>query len=91
MDFCVSYDLAVEANHQNIIGKTIPANRCALARHLGSRSHNTAALYLIRDWLPQSGFHVADFPMFFHYVNVGPNVREAEMITDVYLPIRDPE
>jgi hypothetical protein len=29
-----------------------------------------------------------DFPMSFHYVDVGPNVREEEMITDVYLPIK---
>jgi AraC family transcriptional regulator len=89
VDFCVSYDRAVEGNPQNIVSKAIPANKCALARHLGSRSHNTAALYLFRDWLPNSGFTVADFPVFFHYVNVGPDVHEADMITDVYLPIRD--
>jgi len=29
-----------------------------------------------------------DFPVFFHYVNVGPDVPEHEMITDVYLPLR---
>ena len=91
VDFCVSYERAVGANPHNISSKTIPANRCALARHLGSRSHNAAALYLFRDWLPKSGFIAADFPIFFHYVNVGPDVREADMITDVYLPILDPE
>ena len=26
-------------------------------------------------------------PMIFHYVNVGPNVKPEEMITDVYLPL----
>lgn len=26
-------------------------------------------------------------PVFFHYVNVGPNLREEEMLTDVYLPL----
>jgi AraC family transcriptional regulator len=38
--------------------------------------------------LPQSGELPGNFPIFFHYVNVGPNVREEEMITDVYLPLR---
>jgi len=30
----------------------------------------------------------ANFPIFFYYVNVGPKLREADMITDVYLPLR---
>jgi AraC family transcriptional regulator len=88
VDFCVTYDRPIQANAQGIIGKTIPANRCALARHLGSRSHNAAAVYLYREWLPRSGEVPGSFPMFFHYVNVGPHVQEHEMITDVYLPLR---
>jgi AraC family transcriptional regulator len=59
-----------------------------VARHLGSRSHNAAAVYLYDVWLPQSGELPGDFPMFFHYVNVGQGVQEHEMITDVYLPLR---
>lgn len=39
-------------------------------------------------WLPQTGESPGDFPIFFHYVNVGPNTPEADMITDVYLPLR---
>ena len=39
-------------------------------------------------WLPASGEAAGDFPIFFHYVNVGPDVKEAEMITEVYLPIK---
>ena len=88
VDFCVVYDRPVPPNPQGIINKTIPANRCAVARHLGSRSHNSAAVALYRDWLPQSGECLAAFPMFFHYVNVGPHIQEHEMITDVYLPLR---
>lgn len=88
VDFCVSYDLPVQPNPQGIIGKIIPANRCAVARHIGSRAHNAAALYLYREWLPRSSETPGDFPIFFHYVNVGPNVQEHEMITDVYLPLR---
>ncbi|MFT7549609.1 MAG: AraC family transcriptional regulator [Candidatus Azotimanducaceae bacterium] len=55
--------------------------------HLGSRENVTAARYLYEEWLASSGEQLADFPVFFHYVNVGPNVQEAEMITDVYLPL----
>jgi len=87
VDFCVSYDPPVPANPQGIVGKIIPAVRCAVARHLGSRRFNAAAVYLYREWLPKSGEQPGSYPIFFHYVNVGPNVREEEMITDVYLPL----
>jgi len=43
---------------------------------------------LFTEWLPASGETLGDFPLFFHYVNVGPDVAEHEMITDVYLPLR---
>ncbi|HEY6643022.1 AraC family transcriptional regulator [Povalibacter sp.] len=88
VDFCVTYDLPVEPNDHGIVSKIIPGNRCALARHLGSRQHNTAAVYLYREWLPSSGEFPGRFPMFLHYVNVGPAVLESDMITDVYLPLR---
>jgi AraC family transcriptional regulator len=88
VDFCVTYDLEVQPNAYGIVNKVIPANRCALATHLGSRSHNAASVYLFREWLPKSGELLGDFPIFFHYVNVGPNVQEHEMITDVYLPLK---
>jgi AraC family transcriptional regulator len=89
VDICVSYDLRVQPNPQGIVGKVIPACRCALARHLGSRAHNAAAVFLYREWLPLSGEALGNFPVIFHYVNVGAQVQEHEMITDVYLPLRD--
>jgi AraC family transcriptional regulator len=88
VDFCLSVDFDVPPNAEGVINKVIPGGRCALARHLGSRAHNSAAVYLYREWLPHSGEAPGDFPIFFHYVNVGPDVREHEMITDVYLPLR---
>ena len=87
VDFCVSYDGIVLPNPEGIVGKIIPACRCAVARHLGSRRHNAAAVYLYREWLPRSGEKPGDFPIFFHYVNVGPAVQEEDMVTDVYLPL----
>jgi AraC family transcriptional regulator len=87
VDFCVTYDLPVQPNAQGVINKIIPANRCAVARHFGSRRFNHTAVYMYREWLPASGEQLGNFPVFFHYVNVGPDVREDDMITDVYLPL----
>jgi AraC family transcriptional regulator len=61
---------------------------CALARDVGSRSGSQAARCLYEEWLPGSLEEIADFPIIFHYVNVGPDVAENEAITDVYLPLR---
>lgn len=88
LDICVSVDKEIADNPQGVVNKTIPACRCAVARHRGSRSYVKAAEYLVFDWLPQSGEELGDFPIFFHYVNVGPNVEEKDMITDVYLPLK---
>ena len=87
MDVCVSVDSPVAANVDGVIDKVIPAGRCAVARHLGSRDDVRAAAYLTETWLPASGETLRDFPLIFHYVNVGPLIAEHDMITDVYLPI----
>jgi len=87
VDLCISVEHDVPPNPQGVVYKVIPAGRCAVARHLGSREYVTAAAYLYEDWLPSSGETLRDFPIFFHYVNVGPQVQELEMITDVYLPL----
>lgn len=87
VDFCLSIDREVGPNPCGILDKVIPASRCALARDIGSRFDNQTAVWLYSEWLPRSGESRGDFPMFFHYVNVGPNLRDEEMITDVYLPL----
>jgi AraC family transcriptional regulator len=88
VDFCISVDHDIPPNPQGVTNKVIPRCRCAVARHLGSRAHNLAAIHLYEVWLPTSGECAGEFPIFFHYVNVGPHVQEHEMITDVYLPLR---
>ena len=88
VDFCLSVNFDVAPNAEGVINKVIPQNRCALARHYGSRAHNSAAVYLYQEWLPRSGESLGDFPVIFHYVNVGPEIAEHEMITDVYLPLK---
>ncbi len=87
-DFCVAFEHELAPNPQGVVNKMIPGGRCAVARHHGSRENVTAAAYLYNVWLPSSGEAVGDFPIFFHYVNVGPQVREEDMITDVYLPLQ---
>jgi AraC family transcriptional regulator len=87
VDFCVSFEGEVPMNADGIVAKIIPANRCAVATHRGSRSNNSAAFFLWEEWLPGSGERPGSFPIFFHYVNVGPAVHDDEMVTDVYLPL----
>jgi AraC family transcriptional regulator len=87
VDFCLSIEEAVGQNDAGIVEKVIPSMKCAFARDVGSRGNNQAARYLIEEWLPRSGEMMADFPLIFHYVNVGPAVKAHEAITDVYLPL----
>ncbi len=88
VDLCVSIEHEVAENDYGIITKTIPSLRCAKVRYIGSRENMTTARDLYKTWLPNSGEKLADFPIFFHYVNVGPQIKESDMITDVYLPIQ---
>jgi AraC family transcriptional regulator len=87
IDICVSFDGPIAPNLHGVVAKEIPAGRCARVRHFGTREYIAEAEYLYREWLPASGEELRDDPPFFHYVNVGPNVAEADMITDVYLPL----
>lgn len=88
VDVCVSFDREVAPNPQGVIAKVIPGGRCARVRYVGSREYIPVVQPLVDDWLPASGERLRDFPLFFHYVNVGPAVADADMITDVYLPLR---
>ncbi len=88
LDICVSVDKPVAENLQGVVNKTIPGGRCAIVRHQGSRDYIPAADYLYRDWLPESGEELRDYPCFFHYINVGPDVKDKDMLTDIYLPIK---
>lgn len=87
-DFCISVEHDIPSNPQGVVTKIIPGGRCAVARHLGSRENVSVASHLCEVWLPNSREVLRDFPIYFHYVNVGPDVQDHEMITDVYLPLR---
>jgi AraC family transcriptional regulator len=87
-EFCLSIDRPVGENQYSIYEKVLPSARCARARDLGSRLNNQAAKFLFDVWLPGSGEIWTGHPAIFHYLNVGPSVKDAEAITDVYLPLK---
>ncbi len=88
-DICGEINSPVPENPQGIITKKIPAGRCATVRHHGPTNQvGESAYYLYRDWLPESGEELRDFPLFFHYIKRVPDVAEHEQVTDVYLPLK---
>lgn len=87
VDFCLSIVGPLEGEADGLVEAVIPRMRCAWARDVGSRRDNQAARHLFSQWVPSSGERPSGYPAIFHYVNVGPAVREEEAITDVYLPL----
>ncbi|MGD8909015.1 MAG: AraC family transcriptional regulator [Chromatiales bacterium] len=88
-DVCGEVEATVPTNPQGVTTKRIPAGRCAVVRHHGSTDRiNDSAYYLYREWLPQSGEELRDFPLFFHYVRRIPDTLEHEQVTDAYLPLK---
>lgn len=84
-----SVDADIPENEYGVKTGDIPGGRFAVVRHLGSHATIEKSVYfLYRDWLPQSGESVRDFPCFFHYINLVHEVDEIDLITDVYLPIQ---
>lgn len=88
-DICGSVTDDVPDNAQGVINKVIPGGRCAVIRHLGAHDRiGDCAYYLYRDWLPESGEELRDFPLYFRYLNLMPDTPEHELVTDVYLPLK---
>ena len=44
-------------------------------------------MFLYREWLPDSGEELRDFPLYCERVSFFPDVPEREAITDLYLPL----
>lgn len=79
----------VPPNTQGVVTKSIPGGRCARVRHAGSHTRIGESIYpLYRDWLPESGEELRDFPLYFHYINLLPETPENELLTDIYLPLK---
>ena len=43
---------------------------------------------LYRDWLPESGEELRDFPVYFHYLNLDHDTPEHRHLTEIYLPLK---
>lgn len=88
-DICGSVDQDIPENSYDIKMSVIPGGRCAVVRHKGSLDNVADSVYyLYRDWLPQSGEELRDFPCIFEYLNFIPDVEECDLLTDVYLPLK---
>ncbi|HCS65374.1 MAG TPA: AraC family transcriptional regulator, partial [Cellvibrio sp.] len=67
----------------------IPGGKCAVIRHKGSHNNLDTSIYAFyREWLPNSGEEMRDYPCFFHYVNFIYEVDECDLITDIYFPLK---
>jgi AraC family transcriptional regulator len=87
-DICGTVDGVVPPNPQGVEDGVMPGGRCAVLRHRGSHERlGESVRRLVADWLPASGETRRDAPVFFHYLNVGDEVAEGALETDVYLPV----
>lgn len=88
-DICGEVADEVPLNRQGVVTKNIPGGRCARVRHYGSHVRIGESIYpLYRNWLPDSGEELRDFPLYFHYLNLMPETPEHELETDIYLPLK---
>ena len=88
-DICGSIDKDVPENAFNVKTGTIPGGRCAVVQHNGSLDNVSDSIYyLYREWLPNSGEELRDFPCYFDYITLITDVEECDLITDIYLPIK---
>jgi len=88
-DICGEVDADIVENSYGVINSEIAAGRFARVRHTGS--HDTLYLKvkdIYRSWLPATQEVKRDAPVFFEYLNFVPEVSEAELITDIYFPLR---
>lgn len=62
---------------------------CARIRHIGPDDQlGQAVQYLYQHWLTTSDYQLRDAPLFFERVKFFPEVNEADMVTDIYLPVQ---
>ncbi|MDN3680291.1 AraC family transcriptional regulator [Vibrio tapetis subsp. quintayensis] len=87
-EVCVSTELDITNNEHGAVEKNIPAGRCAVIRHVGS-DHDIGRTikYLYSQWLDSSKEALRDAPIFFERIIVFPNVDDAAVTTDIYLPL----
>lgn len=88
-DICGTHSGEVPRNDYGVKTGVIPEGRCAVVRYKGSHDLMPETIYyMYREWLPNSGEELRDFPCFFHYINLIHEVDECELLTDIYLPLK---
>lgn len=88
-DVCGSIQGDVPPNAYGVKTGVIPGGRCAVVRHKGSHDTLEQSIYYVyREWLPDSGEEVRDYPCFFHYLNFIHEVDECDLLTDIYFPLK---
>ncbi len=89
LDLCVGTERLFDAAEHGLAAGRIPAGRCAVLRIVGNTDNlESAALYLYRDWLPQSGEEARDFPLYCQRIAFFPEVPEHEAVADLFLPLK---
>ena len=89
LDLCAGTDRVFDADKQGVVSGTIPGGRCAVLRVVGNTDDlEPAALFLYRDWLPESGEEARDFPLYCQRIALFPEVPEHEAVTDLFLPLK---
>ena len=72
-----------------VIEKYLPSGRCAVAMHKGSHDNIGDTIYpLYREWLPNSGEELGDFPCIFCYYNFQYEVADTELLTECWLLLK---
>lgn len=91
-DFRMDFGLKVSENLKlegGVVEKFLPAGRYVVAIHKGSRDNLGETVYaLYREWLPQSGEELGDFPCVFCYLNFEQDVAETELLTECWLLLK---
>lgn len=88
-DIAGSIHKPIDPNNDGIEMGDIPAGRYAMIQHLGSHDHIRDSVYfLFRNWLPEQQEEAGDYPVFFHYRNFVHEVKEADLVTDIYLLLK---
>lgn len=73
----------------NIVEKYLPSGSYAIVMHKGSRNNLDDTVYpLYREWLPNSGKELGDFPCVFCYYNFDHEVAETESLTECWLLLK---
>ncbi len=88
-DVCGTIDTDVPENDYGVKTSLIPGGKCAVIRHTGSHDNLDTSIYAFyREWLPNSGEEIRDYPCFFHYINFIHEVDECDLLTDIYFPLK---